>query len=131
MSNHDAFSPDEIEALLMRNIRDVFGEGDPVRLRKAIEELYTDDCVVYLPIGRFVGHDALATVAGKIRATHPDFVYTPHRKPDSVQNGGRLIWGSGPLGEPPRYTGEDIIVVRDSKIAALYVFLDSPDKTSN
>ncbi len=29
-------------------------------------------------------------------------------------------------GEPPRYTGLDVIIVRDGKIAALYVFLDSP-----
>jgi hypothetical protein len=26
----------------------------------------------------------------------------------------------------PAYTGEDVIIVRDGKIAALYVFLDAP-----
>ncbi len=26
----------------------------------------------------------------------------------------------------PDYTGEDVIIVRDEKIAALYVFLDAP-----
>jgi hypothetical protein len=37
------------------------------------------------------------------------------------------IWrgGSGPRGENPDYTGIDVIIVRDDKIAALYVFLDS------
>jgi hypothetical protein len=39
--------------------------------------------------------------------------------------GGSIAWGSGPAGEPPRYTGLDVIIVRDGKIAALYVFLDS------
>ncbi|WP_322055332.1 nuclear transport factor 2 family protein [Paraburkholderia bannensis] len=131
MSHIEKPDPTLIEHLLMRNIREVFGEGDPVRLRKAIEDIYTDDCVVYLPIGRYVGHDELASIAGALRASHPTYIYTPHRKPDAVQNGGRLIWGSGPLGEPPRYTGEDIIVVRDSKIAVLYVFLDSQDDSSN
>jgi hypothetical protein len=33
---------------------------------------------------------------------------------------------SGPAGEPPRYTGLDVIIARDGKIAALYVFLNSP-----
>jgi ketosteroid isomerase-like protein len=28
--------------------------------------------------------------------------------------------------EPPNYTGLDVIIVRDGKISALYVFLDSP-----
>jgi hypothetical protein len=43
-----------------------------------------------------------------------------------VQDGGRIAWGSGPAFEPPRYTGLDVIIAREGKIAALYVFLDSP-----
>jgi hypothetical protein len=68
----------------------------------------------------------LDQVAGELRATHPSFVYIPHRLPQAVQDGGRLTWGSGPPGEPPRYTGLDVIIIRDGKIATLYAFLDSP-----
>jgi len=32
--------------------------------------------------------------------------------------------GLRPRGEAPEYTGLDVIIVRDGKIAALYVFLD-------
>ena len=32
----------------------------------------------------------------------------------------------GPRGEKPDYTGLDVIIVRNDKIAALYVFLDPP-----
>jgi hypothetical protein len=117
---------DVIETLLLRNLQEVFGENDSARRRAAIEELYTEDCAVLLPMGRYVGHAALDQVAGELRATHPSFVYTPHRTPQAVQDGGRLQWGSGPAGEPPRYTGLDVIIVREGKIAALYVFLDSP-----
>ena len=117
---------DIIETLLQRNLQEVFGEGDPARRRAAIEELYTQDCTVLLPIGRYVGHAALDQAASELRASHPSFVYAPRRPPQAVQDSGRLAWGSGPLGEPPRYTGLDVIVVRDGKIAALYVFLDSP-----
>jgi hypothetical protein len=117
---------DIIEALLLRNLQEAFGEGDPTRRRAAIEELYAPDCAVLLPTGRYVGHAALDQVAGELRASHPNFVYRPHRAPQAVQDGGRLSWGSGPPGKPPRYTGLDVILVRDGKIAALYVFLDSP-----
>jgi SnoaL-like domain len=117
---------DIIETLLLRNLQVVFGEGDPARRRAAIEELYTEDCTVFLPIGRYVGRAALDQVAGELRDSHPSFVYTPHRPPQAVQDSGRLAWGSGPPREPPRYTGLDVIVVRDEKIAALCVFLDSP-----
>jgi hypothetical protein len=56
---------------------------------------------------------------------HPHFAYTPHGKPQSLHNAGRLAWGSGPRDEAPEYTGQDVVIVRDGKIAALYVFLDA------
>ena len=116
---------ERIHELLHRNLQEVFGEGDATRRRTAIEELYTEDCVLYVPPGNFVGHAALDKFAGDLRATHPHFVYTPHGEPQALHNAGRLAWGSGPRGEAPEYTGLDVIIVRDGKIATLYVFLDS------
>jgi hypothetical protein len=116
---------DHIHELLQRNLQQVFGEGDATRRREAIEELYTEDCVLYVPPGKFVGQDALDKFAGDLRATHPHFAYTPHGMPQALHNAGRLAWGSGLRGEIPDYTGLDVIIVRDGKIAALYVFLDS------
>jgi hypothetical protein len=117
--------PGRIHELLKRNLDEVFGEGDAARRRVAIEDLYTDDCVVEAPPGVFVGRDALNRFAGDLRATHPQLVYTPHGEPQALHNAGRLAWGSGPRGQEPDYTGLDVIVVRGGKIAALYVFLDS------
>jgi len=117
--------PNRIHELLSRNLQEVFGEGDAARRCAAIEELYTDDCVLCVPPGVFVGHDALDRFAGDLRATHPHFVYTPHGEPQALHNAGRLSWGSGPRGKKPDYTGMDVIIVRGDKIAALYAFLDS------
>jgi hypothetical protein len=86
---------DIIERLLLRNLQEVFGQGNQ-RRRAEIDELYTEDCTVLLPIGRYIGRAALDQIAGELRARHPSFVYTPHRRPQSVQDGGRLAWGSGP-----------------------------------
>jgi SnoaL-like domain len=110
--------------LLYRNLQEVFGEGDAARRRAAIEEFYTDDCVLYVEPAVFVGHDALDKFAGELRATHQHFVYTPHGDAQALHNAGILAWGSGPKGEPPEYTGLDVVVVREGKIAALYVFLN-------
>jgi hypothetical protein len=44
--------PDKIHEL-NRNLQEVFGEGDATRRRAAIEELYTDDCALYVPSRRF------------------------------------------------------------------------------
>ena len=115
-----------IETLLDRNLPEVFGEGDPARRRSAIQELYTEDCVLYVPPGTFVGHDALDKFAGDLRATHPNYVYTPHGAPQVLHNSGRLAWGSGQKCGAPQYTGVDFIIARDGKIEALYVYLDAP-----
>jgi ketosteroid isomerase-like protein len=116
---------DRIIELLYRNLQEVFGEGDAARRRAAIRDLYTEDCVLYVPPGVFVGRAALDKFAGDLRATHHHFAYTPHGEPQALHNAGRLAWGSGPRGENPDYTGMDVIIVREDKIAALYVFLDS------
>ena len=55
---------ERITELLDRNLQEVFGEGDAARRRAAIEEFYTDDCVLYVPDGAFVGHDALDNSPG-------------------------------------------------------------------
>jgi len=121
------FAPmkDRTHELLLRNIREVFGESVATRRRDAIKELYTEDCVLYVPQGMFVGHDAIDVHAGNLHAMHPRSVYTLRSEPQSLHNAGRMAWGSGPPGEPPLQTGWDVIIVRDGKIAALYVFLDA------
>ena len=43
--------PDHIRELLHRTLQEVFGEGDAARRRAAIEDLYTEDCVLYVPPG--------------------------------------------------------------------------------
>ena len=116
---------DHIRELLQRNLQEAFGEGNAARRRAAIEDLYTEDCVLYAPPGIFVGPEALDKFADDLRATHPHFVYNPHGEAQALHNAGRLAWGSGSPGEPPNYTGLDVVIVRDGKIAALYVFLDS------
>ena len=83
---------ERIIELLHRNLQEVFGEGDAARRRAAIDEFYTDDCVLYVPPGVFVGHEALDKFAGDLRATHPHFVYTPLGEAQAVHNAGILGW---------------------------------------
>jgi hypothetical protein len=116
---------ERIHEPLLRNLQEVFGEGDPTKRLSAIKKLYTDDGVLYVLPGTFVGHDALNKFAGDLRSMHPHFAYAPHAAPQALHNSGPLKWGSGPRGGVPACTGEDVIIVRDGKIAALYFFLDA------
>jgi hypothetical protein len=68
--------PYSISTLLSRNLQGVFGENDPARRRKVIDEIYTEDVVFYDPSkGVYRGRDEIDRIAGAIRATHPDFSY--------------------------------------------------------
>src|SRR5246500_2189360 len=114
-----------ISTLLIRNLQDVFGEGDPARRRATIDEIFTEDGVFYDPTsGAHRGRDEIDRVAGAIRATHPGFRYQPTGEPEELGNSGRLQWVAGRPGETPAYAGTDFIIVKDGRIAALYLFFD-------
>ena len=89
-----------ISTLLTRNLHEVFGENDPARRRVAIDEIFTEDCVFYDPMGGvYRGRDELDRIAGAVRATHLDFRYQPIAEPQEVGNGGRVQWLEGRPGE--------------------------------
>ena len=114
-----------ISDLMIRNLRDVFGENDPARRRAAIDELWAEDGMFYDPNkGAIRGRDAIDRIAGAVKATHPDFRYQPIAKPEEVDNGGRVQWVSGRPGEAPAYAGTDFSIARDGRIAAVYLFFD-------
>jgi hypothetical protein len=114
-----------VATLLIRNLRDVFGENDPKRRRAAIDDLYTEDCVFFDPSkGVYRGRDEIDRIAAAVKATHPDFRYQPTSEPGESGDGGLVRWVSGRPGEAPAYAGTDFIIARNGRIAALYLFFD-------
>ena len=61
-----------ISTLLIRNLRDVFGENDPALRRAAIDEIFTEDCVFYDPNkGVYRGRDEIDRIDGEIKGDSP------------------------------------------------------------
>jgi hypothetical protein len=77
-----------VSTLLLRNLHDVFGEIDPVRRRKAIDEIFHEDAVFHEPNGIYRGRDEIDRIASVIKATHPDFRYQPLSPPEVMGDGG-------------------------------------------
>ena len=114
--------------LILRNLRDVFGETNPARRRAVIDDIYNEDGVFYDPnSGAHRGRDEIDRIAGVIKATHPDFQYQPIAPPEELGDCARVRWVSGSPGKPPAYAGTDFLIARDGKIAAVYLFFDGPD----
>ena len=82
-----------VSTLLLRNLYDVFGEIDPMRRRKAINEIFHEDAAFHEPNGIYRGRDEIDRIAGVIKVTHPDFRYQPLSPPEVMAD-----WGAGSLG---------------------------------
>lgn len=120
-----------IATLLMRNLIEVFGEGDDARRRAVIDEIFHEYAVFIEPHGVFHGRDEIARIAAVIHATHPTFRYSPIAPAEELRRlAGRLRWVAGYLGHLLAYAGTDFVVARDGRIAAVYLFFDGePDLT--
>ena len=116
--------PDITEELLKRNLYEVFGERDAMRRRERIAELWTEDCTFVDNDGQHQGQDALDGAIAAIQAHTPGFVFSEIGTPQTHHGIGRMSWGYGPQGELPKITGLDVAVIRESKIAAMYTFLN-------
>ena len=115
-----------ISTLLTRNLYNVFGENDPARRRAAIDEIFTEDCVFYDPLGGvYRGRDAIDRVAGELKATRPDFRYQPIAEPQELGNGGRIQWVAGRPGEAPAAAG---LISSSHRTAGLPPFIFFFDK---
>ena len=121
-----------VSTLMIRNLRDVFGENDTARRRAAIDEIYNEDGAFHDPGGGvFRGHDEIYRIASELRATHPDFQYQPIAAPEELGNYGRVKWISGRLGEVPAYSGTDFLIARDGRIADVIMFFDKPPELNS
>jgi len=111
-------SADRIHQLLHRNLQEVFGEAtrSATALPSTSSGSRTAPCTCHR-----------ASLSAATRSKNLPVWATRH--PSWLRlHAGRLAWGSGPHGEAPDYTGWDVIIVEDGRIAALYVFLDQPGK---
>jgi len=113
-----------ISTLLIRNLRDVFGENDPARWRAAIDEIYTEDCVFYDPSKEFTVA-VTRSIASQARSRLLTLTFYISQLPTrGMGNAGRVQWVAGRPGEAPAYAGTDFIIARDGRIAAVYLFFD-------
>jgi hypothetical protein len=113
--------------LMERNVSEVFGERDPGRRRRAVAELYADDCAMYAAEGESIGQAAVSDQAGRILdATPPGFAFSLVSPAEVIHDLGRLRWQSGPAGTPPVVSGMDVAVFANGKIKTLYTFIETP-----
>ena len=115
-----------VKDLMKQNLFGVFGERDAAKRRSLIAKIWDRNGIFIDPHGRYVGHTAINDAAEQLRRRFPDFAFSELADGDAYGGVGRLAWGFGPAGEPPKITGLDVLVASDDRrITALYTFLDA------
>jgi SnoaL-like domain len=118
---------DALAQLMARNVSEVFGQRDPGRRRRAIAELYAEDCAFYDAEAESVGQAAISDRVERILGdTPPEFAFSLIGPAEVLHDLGRLRWQTGPAGAPPVVSGTDVAVFADGRIRTLYTFLDTP-----
>jgi hypothetical protein len=113
--------------LMERNLSKVFGERDPGRRRRAIAELYAEDCALYDTEGESIGQAAISErVEGILGESPAGFTFSPVGPAEVIHDLGRLRWQTGPAGAPPVMSGMDLAVFANGKIRTLYTFIETP-----
>src|SRR4051812_5066653 len=115
--------PDTIDALIKRNLHEVFGERDAKVRREAIAQLWTEDCVFIDHSGEVRGHDELDRGVAALHQRLPGYVFTELRPVDLLHESGRLAWSYGRPGQEP-IKGVDVFLVRNGHISLMLTFLD-------
>ncbi len=115
----------DYDRLLRSNLERVFNEREPALRAQAIEQLFTDDPVMYEPDGIVEGREAISAVAGKLLAQFgPDFAFLPDGRGVGHHGMASLRWRAGPSRGPAIVTGIDTAEIVDGRIARLWVLLD-------
>lgn len=119
----------EFSRIMENNLDQVWNERDPSVRLKAIKNIYSESATLNHVEDQVTGFDAINESVSTTQKILPsNFVFT-RLSPVIINNGiGRLVWGAGPVGQPPVAMGMDIVEFHDGKIGALYVFLDSGPK---
>jgi hypothetical protein len=112
--------------LLERNVVEVFGERDPGRRRRAIAELYAEDCALYDAESESSGQAAISDRVEQILGAGPSgFGFSLAGPAEVIRDLGRLRWRAGPAGAPPVLRGMDVAIFADGKIRTLYTFIET------
>ena len=116
---------ESISNLLIRNLRDVFGENDPAvgaqpstRSSPKIACSTTPKAAPIADATRSIASRALLRLLTLTFATNQLPSPRNWAMPDGFD--GYLVL----LGKPPAYAGTDFIVARDGRIAVVYLFFD-------
>jgi hypothetical protein len=113
----------EVTALFAQHMI-ILNEEDEAKRTLALPKVYAENLQFLDPHGEFTGRTHLNNFVHDLRLKFPGFVFRETAPIEFHHNVARLNWAFGPAGGTPPVTGQDIAVLADGQIQALYIFID-------
>jgi hypothetical protein len=114
---------------LMNRHIEIWSDTSHESRRKAIAEVYSENCRVYDPFypDVSVGRDELMTLIDEAQGKFPKFGFTIIPCSLDEHHGQvRLSWYFGPSDSPQAITGQDFMIIENGIIHSVVVFVDRP-----
>jgi len=120
----------DVPYLLRVVLHQIFNERDASIRRAAIAKHMAVTCIFIDPHAAHQGHAAIDDACVAVLKDTEGFVFIERGAPEVLHHlgntyVGKLKWGFGPMGEPSKVLGEDVVTIEDGKIARLYTFLEN------
>jgi hypothetical protein len=90
-----------------------------------VAKYFTTDAAFIDGEGVFVGPAEVNNKITRLQAKYQGWIFKQYGEVEVSGALTRVPWQFGPASDPPKILGEDVIVVRQGKVASLTVFLIS------
>lgn len=112
-----------VESVIVAHLNAWNSPSGPERQR-AIAEIYWPDVFVAEPAAALTGHAGVESAIAALQAQLPGSVITRIGPTQVAQDLATYAWTLGPEGADTIASGRDVLIIRDDKIASLYVVID-------
>ena len=111
--------------MLVSNYLPLLNEKDSGQRLAGVTKYFTTDAAFIDGEGVFVGPAEVNNKITRLQAKYQGWIFKQYGEVEVSGALTRVPWQFGPASDPTKILGEDVIVVREGKVASLTVFLIS------
>ncbi|MGV0625206.1 nuclear transport factor 2 family protein [Mycolicibacter minnesotensis] len=111
------------ESIIVAHLNAWNSPSGPAR-EQAIAQIYSPDVFVGEPAAALTGHAGVEEAIAALQAQLPNTVITRTGPTQISQDLATYAWTLGPAEGPALTSGRDVLIIRDGKVASLYVIID-------
>ncbi|PZX94514.1 hypothetical protein DOS84_02865 [Flavobacterium aquariorum] len=102
----------------------LWGESDGEKRKKTIDKLYDQNATLIDPALKLTGKEKINDFISELQSKNIGYKFALEGKTVSHHNTIKFNWTYGPIDEPKKIMGTDIITIQNGLIKMIYVYVD-------